>query len=397
MLCLSLLGLVAQHSFGTSAAAIGGRASSNRAVPIIAGYERYVSPRGNDSNDGTKQHPWATISHAGSVASPGTYIVVAPGVYQEAVVTVASGTAAARIAYVSDKKGKAVIAPPGRRVFSWKNTGAYTDIIGFEVAGNACVGIGLGGSFQRAIANDVHNTAEGCNDSSGGAGIDSFDYAGQANEIIQNYVHDVGIGEPLCGQPSHDFIQGIYQSNAGGSIDHNVSSNNCGWGIHLWHAASHVTITNNTVVGNRSGGIVIGSGDAPCTTKGCPGGDDFTVVRNNIVAYNGNPISGGWGIREEAQDPGQTGIHNEYSHNLGFQNASGDFLLSHGLSCASCIRGRDPQFVSLASNDYRLNPDSPAVGAGAPLEVTHGPNEVLHESGKSTDIGALPPVATRQR
>jgi hypothetical protein len=43
----------------------------------------YVSPEGNDSNDGSQHRPWATISHAGSVATPGSTVHVAPGVYHE--------------------------------------------------------------------------------------------------------------------------------------------------------------------------------------------------------------------------------------------------------------------------------------------------------------------------
>ena len=342
--------------------------------------DRYVSASGSDYNDGTQQHPWATLSHAGSVASPGMIVHVAPGVYPEAVSTGASGTAAARIVYISDQVWGAVILAPGRDGSAWKNTGSYTDIIGFEVAGGRCGGIGLGASFQRAISNHVHNSAAGCSSSDGGSGINDFNYTTQGNDILNNYVHDVGSNEPSCGQPRHSFIHGIYQANAGGHIDHNVSANNCGWGIHLWHAATHASITNNTVVGNKAGGIVIGSGDAPCTTTGCPGGNDFTVVINNIVAFNGNPVTGGWGLGENSQDPGGNGAHNDYTHNLSFQNPSGDFYLPPGKPCKGCIRGKDPLFVSMSSGDYRLRANSPAIGAG---QLTAPP------STKLADIGAV--------
>ena len=345
--------------------------------------DRYVSPSGSDSNDGTQQHPWVTITHAGSVVSPGMIVHVATGVYVEAVATTVTGTSNARIMYISDQAWGAVIIAPGRDGFAWKNTGSYSDIIGFEIAGSRCGGIGLGGSFQRAVSNHVHNSAAGCGSSNGGSGINDFDYASRGNDILRNYVHDVGINEPSCGQPRHSYIHGIYQANAGGHIDHNISANNCGWGIHLWHAATHATITNNTVVANKAGGIVIGSGDAPCTTTGCPDGNDFTTVANNIVAYNGNPASGGWGLGQTAQDPGRTGIHNEYSHNLSFQNMSGDFYLPPSLACRNCITGRDPRFVSMSSGDYRLRADSPAIRTGKSEEAT---------SPKSVDIGALPHV-----
>lgn len=343
--------------------------------------DRYVSPSGSDYNDGTQQRPWATISHAGSLATPGTVVHVAAGTYTEAVITGVAGTSEARIVYISDEVWGAIIVAPGRDGFAWKNTGNYTDIVDFEVAGSRCGGIGLGGSFQRAVSNHVHNSAAGCGSSDGGSGINDFNYASQGNDILHNYVHDVGINEPSCGQFRHNYIQGIYQANAGGRIDHNVSANNCGWGIHLWHAATRASITNNTVVGNKAGGIVIGSGDAPCSTSGCPGGNDFTMVINNIVSFNGNPVSGGWGLGETSQAPGKTGIHNAYRNNLSFKNESGDFYLPASQNCSNCVTSKDPRFVSMASGDYRLRADSPAIGAG---------QSIAGASAKPVDVGALP-------
>ena len=386
---LAVLGLTSYlpgSSSQTAGSAVQFRDSLIRQEPLPAASartDRYVSPQGSDYNDGTQQHPWATITHAGSLATPGTVVHVLAGTYKEAVVTGAPGKPGARIIYIADEVWGAVILAPGRDGFAWRDTGDYTDIVGFEVAGSRCGGIGLGASFQRAVSNHVHNSAVGCGSSDGGSGINDFNYASQGNDILNNYIHDVGINEPSCGQPRHNYIQGIYQANAGGHIDHNVSVNNCGWGIHLWHAATHASITNNTVVGNKAGGIVIGSGDAPCSTVGCPGGNDFTTVINNIVAFNGNPASGGWGLGETSQFPGRTGVHNGYRHNLSFQNVSGDFYLSASLSCKNCITQKDPRFVSMASGDYRLQAGSPAVSAGQSMEGS---------SAKPPDIGALPAV-----
>jgi hypothetical protein len=315
-------------------------------------------------------------------------IHVAAGAYTEAVDTSATGTPTSRIAYISDTLGGAIINPSGHYGFAWKNTGNYSDIIGFEIAGTRCGGIGLGGSFQSAVSNNVHNTATGCNTSDGGSGINDYDYTTQGNDILKNYVHDVGITEQACGQPKHNYIQGIYQANSGGHVSQNVSANNCGFGIHLWHAATHATIINNTVVGNGSSGIVIGSGDAPCSTTGCPGGNDYTVVHNNIVAYNGNPVSGGWGLGETAQDPGRNGPHNEYSGNLSFQNVTGDFYLPGTKPCRNCISGQDPKFVSMNSGDYRLKPDSPAISS-----AHSAANSASNTSGELAYIGALPAIS----
>src|SRR6266568_374606 len=41
----------------------------------------YVSPSGNDSNDGSKDHPFATINKAAAATTPGTIVHVLPGNY----------------------------------------------------------------------------------------------------------------------------------------------------------------------------------------------------------------------------------------------------------------------------------------------------------------------------
>jgi len=365
IIAIGLISLLIQDASGTQAVTAS-RPSSN--LPKTG--DVYVAPQGNDANDGSQSHPWATIGHASTAIGPGARVHVAPGVYKEALVTTVSGTASARIEYVSDKKWGAVIDPADRSVCSWKDTGNYTDIVGFDVRGSSCVGIGLGGSFQKAEGNDVHNSAAGCNDNqgNGGAGIDSYNYDARDNDIVGNFVHDVGLGDPLCGQQQKSrFVHGIYQGTPGGHIASNLVVDNCSFGIHLWHAASHATITNNTVLRNRSGGIIIGSGDKPCSSSGCEG-NDYTVVRNNIVAYNGNPKLLSYGILEEAAAGGRIGTHNQYSHNLSYGNRGGDFAISNK-RCESCIQGRDPGFVSLATADFHLKKDSPARGAGTDRDI----------------------------
>ncbi|HYL11785.1 MAG TPA: hypothetical protein VEV41_02045 [Terriglobales bacterium] len=45
-------------------------------------------------------------------------------------------------------------------------------------------------------------------------------------------------------------MHGIYHANLRGHIYNNVVFQNEGWGIHTWHAAMQVMITNNTVFSN---------------------------------------------------------------------------------------------------------------------------------------------------
>jgi hypothetical protein len=349
----------------------------------------YVSQQGNDTNDGSQSRPWATLGHAGKVIGPGATVHVEPGVYNEAIVTEAKGSASKRILYISDKKWGAVISPPNRPIFVWKNTGDYSDIVDFDVRGDGCIGIGLGGSFQKAQGNQVHNSAAGCNeDPKSGAGIDSYNYDAHDNDIVENFVHDVGLGDSQCGQEQkYRFVHGIYMANPGGRVSSNIVVDNCSFGIHLWHAASRIVIVNNTVLRNRSGGVIIGSGDAPCNTKGCEGAD-YIVVRNNIVAYNGNPKLSSYGILEEAASGGRIGSHNQYSHNLSYQNRGGDFAIGNK-RCENCIQGQDPGFASLSSADFHLRKDSAARGAGTDRDLPERNFEGKPIARGTVHIGAL--------
>src|SRR2546425_7269083 len=83
---------------------------------VDAQTNRYVSTTGNDSNDGTTPSTaWATINHANSVVVAGNTVHVAPGTYTvtQTIQTTASGTASARIRYISDTRWGARVASTG--------------------------------------------------------------------------------------------------------------------------------------------------------------------------------------------------------------------------------------------------------------------------------------------
>ena len=104
-------------------------------VTVTAGGPLYVSSSGNDSNDGSIAHPFASIQQASKVARPGTTIHVLPGVYTKSIYTTAKGTAQARITFISDVKWGAKISTTGVRT-SWTNFGDFVDIQGFDITGD---------------------------------------------------------------------------------------------------------------------------------------------------------------------------------------------------------------------------------------------------------------------
>jgi hypothetical protein len=162
--------------------------------------EIYVSNSGNDSNAGSVSSPFRTIQKASSVATAGTTVHVAPGIYQEQITSNSSGTPNSRIKFVSDIKWKAKIIPLDSAGFIWTVNGGYTDVIGFEVDGskNTSVrtAISLTGGNSSVQNSLVHHIAENiiC-DNMGGAGLWAGQYRG-ANfnnyDFIGNVVHHVG-------------------------------------------------------------------------------------------------------------------------------------------------------------------------------------------------------------
>jgi hypothetical protein len=336
-------------------------------------YKLYVSPSGSDSNAGTASAPFRTLSRAASAARASTTVYVAPGTYNGGFKTSASGTASARIYYVSTTKWGARIVPSGSANFAWDNRGNYVDIIGFQVDGTGGPwknGIYNGGSYDVIRGNWVHHIAKNvaCNGSGGSAiNLDHY-YYGVQSDAIGNLVHD--IGPAGC-----SFIQGIYMSTSG-SIKNNVVYRVAEAAIHLWHDATNVIITNNTVTASHTG-IIVGGGDFYHVS----GPSDYNRVNNNIVYDNAMGIS----------EQGRTGPHNTYRNNLVYQNASYNWRLANGLTHTATVTSA-PYFVAYTRTgtpDLRLTSSSPAIGRGTATDaLAYDYLERARTSSTGYDIGA---------
>jgi len=319
----------------------------------------YVSPSGNDGSDGSAAYPWKTLEKAATMAAPGVTVHVAAGDYQfndMELKTFTSGAASGRLRYVSDTRwGARLRSTKTGNAAVWWNKGDYVDIVGFDISGAGALGIYNEGSHTRIVGNSVHDIpAPGCPET-GGAGINDGNYRGSDDDIIDNWVHDVGEYNVPCQK-----VHGIYHSNAGGHILNNVVFHNQGWGIHLWHAATHVTVSGNTVFSNGYGGIVVGSD--PADFSGSRGRNDNTLVERNIVFQNGlRPDARGYGIMEY----GAVGADNRYISNLVYRNLPADMKIS-GENESGTIHA-DPQFINYrpdGKGDYHLRPQSPACSSG---------------------------------
>jgi pectate disaccharide-lyase len=310
----------------------------------------YVSPTGSDSNSGTACSPWLTLQHAANVAGAGATVHVEPGTYtQNALTFNNSGTATARILFISDQKWGAKIRSTSSYTVLRVN-GSYVDIVGFDVAGdaNSCLGIAGWGSNNRIVSNHVHNipaSSTVCG-SNGGAGIDHASFTASNNDTIGNTVHDIGSWPTLDAR-----VHGIYHSNLGGHVWNNVVYRSAGFGLHFLHGPGSVTVANNTVFNNVYGGIYVE-------------GTSNMLVTNNIVANNT-----GYGIIEES---GTIGSGDRYLNNLVFNNPKGNILLTSASTQSGTIVA-DPQFVNYtggSDGSYALKSTSPArdhgTSTGAP-------------------------------
>lgn len=322
--------------------------------PLTAGAQHnlYVSPKGSDKASGSASQPFRSIARAARAARPGTKVHVAPGTYSGGFRTSADGTAKARIVYVSTSRWGARIVPPRNspNKTAWDNRGSYVDIVGFEIDGSThqggkrwTQGIYNGGSYDSIRRNHVHHIAQSgkCERAGGAAiGVDSY-YGGVKADVIANLVHD--IGPAGC-----RFVQGIYVSTSG-RVKNNVVYRVAEGGIHLWHDAANVIITNNTVTDSNTG-IIVGGGDFYHSSAG----NDHTAVYSNIVYDNKMGIS----------EQGKTGPNNSYRNNLVYRNSRYDFSLKNRLKHTGTVSA-PPAFVSdTRSGTPNLRPSawSPAVG-----------------------------------
>ena len=315
---------------------------------------------------------------------------VAPGEYHANVTTPASGNSHARIRFISDRQWEAkILGGAGEAV--WLNRGNYIDIVGFDVSGEATVGIENLGSYDRILNNRVHNITVPCS-SSGGAGIDdASEGAGDNNTIDGNFVYSIG-GVNGCKLLPGSTPPGIYLSSPKGTVTNNLVVD-VAMGMQEWHNTTNETVVNNTFVCNKAVpktyGIIVGAGDYPCNARtSCKNSNSLTA---NNITYGCT-----FGIEEEASSGGAIGLGNQYLNNDTFNSAHSLTIIGRGSSSANLTS--DPKFVSNtgdATGDYHLTAKSPAMDAGTAL---HAPaldfSGGKRPYGKGLDLGVYEAGAT---
>jgi hypothetical protein len=265
--------------------------------------------------------------------------------------------------------------------------GDHVDVEGFDVSGSGgdgTVGILVPGSHVRVIGNHVHDVLVACDGGlNGGGGIvaggGTPDYRNHDIEVIGNLVHDI-VGTPTrtCAG-----VHGIYASVARVRIANNVSYRTAHDCITSWHAASRLTIVNNTVLDCPAAGITVGSGGPGATSRG----NVHTTVANNIVYRSGH------GIVETTDGEHRVGPGNRYLSNLVFGSGQYDRWLSGvARSRGAIVSGTiaaDPRLMGRGEH-YRLTAASPAIDAGVATGAPRSDFDGIHRPrGRRVDIGAF--------
>lgn len=307
----------------------------------------WVSTTGSNTAAGTQAAPVATITRASELVQPGGSVRVLPGTYNGTISTSKSGTAAARIKFVSDTPYAALLRFNAQNAYCWENSGSYVDVQWFDIAGTGSGGFFNWGSHFTITDNIIHDIGQPTYTSDGGGAIVLHEFNNPVNTVAaRNLIYNIANSG---GTTSRQYYQGIYAQHDTSEIVNNVVYACGGGGIHLWHKPVRVLIAHNIVAGCGDG-IVVGAGDSTPATPA-----DFISVLNNIAVGNT-----GIGIDSE----GLLGENNIYAYNHSSGNGT-DWRLSGGETHTDDIVAV-PTFVNAAARDYRPAPGSSAIGSALP-------------------------------
>lgn len=133
---------------------------------------------------------------------------------------------------------------------------------------------------------------------------------------------------------------GILVSNSSPTITNNIIADGFQWGMTIAGSTSHPLIHNNTIYGNRIGGVVFVS-------------DSLTDMRNNIVWGNG-----GTQIRQQINA----------TPSITYCNVQGGWPGEGNIDA-------DPLFVDPRKGRFLLQPTSPCIDAGDPNSLFNDPED----------------------
>jgi hypothetical protein len=350
----------------------------------------YVATTGKDSNPGSANQPWATLSHAAAAAStPGDTVVVMNGTYSNEgvvspnnVVTLShSGTAGAPITFMAQNRGQAILDSGntatgttcnGAYAYLNLNNAAYIVIQGFVIQNACSQGIESNNSAHdiiirwntiQYIANHVVTSDDGqC-----GIFMNGTEY---------NFTFDgntfANIGR-TSGLSYNDLDHGIYSHSQNVTIVNNVFYNiSKGWAIQQASGAENWLIANNTFAFPSAGdGQIMLWNNASGLT-----------IENNIFY---EPLA--YAIDRYTSELTDCEVNNNVVY--GATKVMGQ---TNGCTLSSNMVGDNPMFINPTAFNFELQNASPAITEGVYLSsVPDDFTGAKRPIGSTTAAGAYDP------
>lgn len=365
----------------------------------------YVAPGGQDSNAGSQSNPWATISHAASIAGAGDTVNVATGTYSGAVTISSKGSAASPVLFVC--AGSPVltnqltingsyitvsgltVSPPG------SGYGSAIDISGTHNLLSHCTVANYGATASdqaTMVSTDgTFNQIDRCNLSNAND-IDVFHVWGDHITISNNTVTKVNVVN--YAKNHTDFVQtwGLQSSQRStfiyiyGNIVHDATADigntetDGNPNLHDWYIYNNIFynvdsslfsglpntwVFNNIFMLQGSGGAGV-SLDFYTDTAGSQSGGSTgfsynsagSKVQNNaFIAGSGDIGTGG----NAGTLNGMT-ISNNY-----FSSSASTWASENNPVGTSFVNGGKPLFTSVPALNFTINNGSVFIGKGANL------------------------------
>jgi hypothetical protein len=399
---------------------------SDRAFSLSPGRSFYVSPKGKDTNIGTMEAPFGSISRVFSAVDDlgaNDTVIVMPGVYLEQVVVSKGGGPSGYLTLRSLVPQAAKIRSPKDSYSAVNITSNYVILEGFDVqAGGTGHGIEAtfldgnranNGPHHITIVDNISHQNAGSgigvaygdfytierNVCFGNCGTNAYQGSGisiyaarsvpGSSEPFRNFVRgnvcfdNMEIDLPGDPQPPHSDGNGIIIDDLTNSqsghpagvypfrtlVENNVCYDNGGRGVHVF-LSNNVVVLNNTSYHNNRDRLNPGTWRGELSNVG----SSNTIWVNNIgvadpAANNKNSAI------NQGSTPHLKSDEVVWFNNLTFDGRPGHTSLNLDrpnptltISAPnSNLLGVDPQFAGVevnAATDLRLRPESPAVDAG---------------------------------
>jgi PKD repeat protein len=245
----------------------------------------YVSPSGNDANNGSYEYPWRTLEKAANEADPGETIWIRAGTYNETLSSSNSGTSNAYITFKNMESETVVIDANGNDhgVILWNKS--FIRISGLEVINAISDAVLIGHSDGSVSENNIIEkmTIHDCPD---GTGIAVY---GMNNHVLKNTISGCRYGIYFNGNYQDISNNEIFECTKSGIapignfnvIQHNRIHHNAEYGISTWignsQTLTELTIQFNIIYDNNQQDIHLnasGPGEKP---------DQIFVYNNTIL------------------------------------------------------------------------------------------------------------------